>query len=238
MAAATALARVGIDVGGTFTDFVLYEPERGRLTRHKQPSTPADPSRAVADGLAALLEMAGLPPERLGLLMHGTTIGLNAIIQRRGARVALVVTEGFRDVLEIGRSRMPSSLNFHARKETPLVRRAAVLEIHARLDAKGTPTRVPDEAELDRVAAALRVLAPDAVALMLINGYVEPAFERGIAEALSARLPGLPISSAAVIWPEIREYERTLVACMNAAILPLMQGYFDLLRQRLAEGGV
>ncbi|WP_207446223.1 hydantoinase/oxoprolinase family protein [Roseomonas marmotae] len=233
----TSLARVGIDVGGTFTDFVLYDPAAGRLTHHKQPSTPQDPSRAVAEGLLALLEKAALPPARLGLLMHGTTIGLNAIIQRKGARVALVVTEGFRDVLEIGRSRMPSSLNFHARKETPLVPRAEVVEIHARLNAAGQPTRRPDDAELDRVAAALRRLAPDAVALMLINGYAEPEFEQGVAEALITRLPGLPISSAAVIWPEIREYERTLVACMNAAIQPLMQNYFDLLQQRLVAQG-
>jgi N-methylhydantoinase A len=235
--ARTSLARVGIDVGGTFTDFVLYDPDAARLTHHKQPSTPDDPSRAVAEGLLALLDKAALPPARLGLLMHGTTIGLNAIIQRKGARVALVVTEGFRDVLEIGRSRMPSSLNFHARKEAPLVPRAEVVEIHARLNAAGQPTRRPDAAELDRVAAALRDLAPDAVALMLINGYAEPGFEREVADALAARLPDLPISSAAVIWPEIREYERTLVACMNAAIQPLMQNYFDLLRRRLVEQG-
>ena len=236
--ARSPLARVGIDVGGTFTDFVLYEPESGTLTNHKQPSTPDDPSHAVADGLLALLAKADLPADRLGLLMHGTTIGLNAVIQRKGARIALVVTEGFRDVLEIGRSRMPSSLNFHARKETPLVPRAAVVEIAARLNAAGEPTRRPDAAELDRVAAALRALAPDAVALMLINGYADPDYERCIADALSARLPDLPVSAAAVIWPEIREYERTLIACMNASIQPLMQRYFDLLQNRLQNAGI
>jgi N-methylhydantoinase A len=232
------MARVGIDVGGTFTDFVLFDPAGARLVHHKQPSTPEDPSRAVTEGLAVLLERASLPAAEVALLMHGTTIGLNAVIQRKGARIALVVTEGFRDVLEIGRSRMPSSLNFHARKETPLVPRSQVVEIAGRLNAAGVATRTPDAAELDRVAAALKVLAPDAVALMLINGYAEPAVEAPIAAALAARLPGLPISSAAAIWPEIREYERTLVACMNASIQPLMQNYFDRLEQRLAGQGV
>ncbi len=121
MSSAPTAAHIGIDVGGTFTDFVLFEPAASRLVHHKQPSTPEDPSRAVADGLAALLVKAERSPGDVALLMHGTTIGLNAVIQRKGARIALVVTQGFRDVLEIGRSRMPSSLNFHARKETPLV---------------------------------------------------------------------------------------------------------------------
>ncbi len=238
MTASSPLSRVGIDVGGTFTDFVLFDPRAERLVFHKQPSTPEDPSRAVAEGLAALVAKAGPEAAPVGLLMHGTTIGLNAVIQRKGARIALLVTDGFRDVLEIGRSRMPSSLNFHARKETPLVPRARVVELAARLNAKGEATRLPDDAALDEAAAALRAHAPDAVALMLINGYVAPEVEAGIAEALAARLPGIPVSSAAAIWPEIREYERTLVACMNASIQPLMLRYFDRLAGRLAEQGV
>jgi N-methylhydantoinase A len=237
VAALEGWARVGIDVGGTFTDFVLFDPRTGALTYHKQPSTPDDPSRAVAEGLGELLTRASLRPADIGVLMHGTTIGLNAVIQRKGAKVALLVSRGFRDVLEIGRSRMPSSLNFHAVKEVPLVPRSQVVEIAARLDARGAPLSRPDEAELDRAAADLRHLAPDAVALMIVNGYVDPVFEAEIAGAIAARLPGVPVSSAAVIWPEIREYERTLVACMNAAIQPLMQGYFDRLKARLAAQG-
>jgi N-methylhydantoinase A len=233
-----AQARIGIDVGGTFTDFVLFAPNQTGLTHHKQPSTPDDPSRAVAEGLLVLLEKASLRPGQVGLLMHGTTIALNAVIQRRGARVALVVTRGFRDVLEIGRSRMPSSFNFHASKELPLVPRDHVLEIGARLDRNGQPTQHPDDAELAQTAAALRALAPDAVALMLINGYTAPEVEGALADRLAALLDGVPVSSASVIWPEIREYERTLVACMNASIQPLMQGYFDRLQQRLTENGV
>jgi N-methylhydantoinase A len=231
-------ARIGIDVGGTFTDFVLFAPGRGSLVHHKQPSTPDDPSLAVAEGLRALLQKADLGADRIGLLIHGTTIGLNAVIQRRVARVALVVTRGFRDVLEIGRSRMPSSFDFHASKESPLVPRDHVVEIAARLNRHGEPTQSPDDAELAEAASALRALAPDAVALMLINGYANPRFEGALAERLSTALEGVPVSSASVIWPEIREFERTLVACMNAGIQPLMQGYFDRLQDRLARDGV
>lgn len=230
-------ARIGIDVGGTFTDFVLFLTDPPRLLHHKQPSTPEDPSRAVAEGLAALLSNAQLEPEAVGLLVHGTTIGLNAVIQRRGARVVLVVSEGFRDVLEIGRSRMPFSFDFHADKEQPLVPRDRVVEIAARLTPRGAPSRQPDAAAVAVVAAAVRALAPDAAALMLINGYADPAFEVALAEQL-AEMSGVPVSSAAGLWPEIREYERTLVACMNAGIQPLMQGYFDRLNQRLHAAGL
>lgn len=238
MAPATERARIGIDVGGTFTDFVLFTPGRTGLVHHKQPSTPNDPSRAVAEGLTTLLAKAAIEPHQVGLIMHGTTIGLNAIIQRRVARVALVVTSGFRDVLEIGRSRMPSSFDFHASKEIPLVPRDRIVEIPARLDRHGRTTQMPDDAAIATAAAELRGLAPDAVALMMINGYTRPEVEGALAERLGALLDGVPISSAATIWPEIREYERTLVACMNASIQPLMQRYFDRLQERLAADRV
>lgn len=235
---AHAEARIGIDVGGTFTDFVLFHPRLPGLVHHKQPSSPDDPSRAVSDGLAQLLAAGGLRPTDVGVLVHGTTIGINAIIQRRGARVALLVSEGFRDVLEIGRSRMPFSFDFHADKEAPLVPRDRVVEIPARLTARGTPSLMPDDAAVAAAAAALRALAPDAVALMLINGYANPACETALAARLSAALPGIPISAAAALWPEIREYERTLVACMNAGIQPLMQDYFDRLAACVRRAGV
>jgi N-methylhydantoinase A len=221
-------ARVGIDVGGTFTDFVLCDPRRGDLVHYKEPSTPADPSRAVITGLAALLDLAGLKPSEVAVLMHGTTIGLNAIIQRRGADIALIVTTGFRDILEIARSRMPSSFNFHATKEEPLVPRFRVVEIGARLSPRGIVTMMPTDAEIGRVAKDLTALGVDAAALVLINGYTDPEFEAGLAEKISAAT-GIGVTSAAWIWPEIREYERALVACLNAYIQPLMQAYYNRL---------
>lgn len=223
--------RVGIDVGGTFTDLVAVTPDT--VLHHKEPSTPDDPSRAVADGLAALLRHG-----EISHITHGTTIGLNAIIQRRGARIALVVTTGYRDVLEIGRSRMPSSFDLYAGKEEPLVPRDRIVEIGARLGPGGRVVDAPDDAELDRVAAALKATDADAVAVLILHGYTNPDFEAGLAARLSERLPSLPVTGSAVIWPEVREYERALVACLNAYIQPLMRGYFDRLEQRLADLGV
>jgi N-methylhydantoinase A len=231
-------ARIGIDVGGTFTDFVLSNPKDGSLTYYKEPSTPDEPSRALIEGLQSLLAKAGLTSADVATLMHGTTIGLNAIIQRRGATIALVVSKGYRDILEIARSRMPSSFDFHASKEEPLVPRLRIVEIDARLSAAGDVTKAADDAELERVASELKALGVDAAALVLINGYTTPSVEIGMAKQLSEKTGGLSITSAAAIWPEIREYERTLVACLNAYIQPLMQRYFAGLKKGLERDGV
>ena len=234
-------ARVGIDVGGTFTDFVLTSSTPGgeeAVFHHKEPSTPEDPSMAVAVGLAVAVERAGLLPEQLTSLTHGTTIGLNTIIQRSGARIALVVTDGYRDILEIGRSRMPSSFDLHASKEEPLVPRERIVEIGARLRPDGTPLLVPDDAELARVAADLARTGADAAAVVLLHGYTNPTLEAEVAARIQERLPKLPVVSSAAIWPEIREYERTLVTCLNVYIQPLMRAYFGRLESRLRDLGV
>ncbi|MFD5746307.1 hydantoinase/oxoprolinase family protein [Streptomyces sp. NPDC127033] len=237
--AAAPRARVGIDVGGTFTDFVLAVPgDRGALLHHKEPSTPGDPARAVADGLTAVLDRAGLHPGDLAAVTHGTTIGLNAIIQRRGARIALVVTEGYRDILEIGRSRMPSSFDLHAAKEEPLVPRDRIVEIPARLGPDGRPVRVPDDRELARVAEELRATGAEAAAVLVLHGHTDPAFEAEITRRLAALVPGLPLTSSAAIWPEVREFERALVTCLNVYIQPLMHRYFDRLESLLDGLGV
>lgn len=229
--------RIGIDVGGTFTDFVLHDPAGDRLVFFKEPSTPDDPSRALLTGLSTLLAREGVAVDQVSALMHGTTIGLNAIIQRKGAKIGLIVSRGYRDILEIARCRMPSSFDLHADKETPLVPRARVVEIDARVDSAGQVTVAPDAAEIARVGAALRAMDLDAAALVTMNGYLDPAFEGELAAKL-AEASGLEISAAAAIWPEIREYERALVACLNAYIQPLMHRYFDGLLAGLAAQGV
>lgn len=231
-------ARVGIDVGGTFTDFALAVPDRGVVLRHKEASTPGDPSSAVARGLAAVLSAAGLDAAELVSVTHGTTLGLNAIIQRRGARIALAVTEGYRDILEIGRSRMPSSFDLHAAKEEPLVPRERVVELPARLSPAGRPTRIPTDAELSTVAEALAATGAEAAAVVLLHGHTNPGFEREVTARLAALLPDRALVSAAEVWPEVREYERALVSCLNAYITPLMRAYFGRLERRLAELGV
>ncbi|WP_208025964.1 hydantoinase/oxoprolinase family protein [Amycolatopsis acidicola] len=226
--------RAGIDVGGTFTDFVLAGAGE-EVLHHKEPSTPADPTEAVARGLAAIAELAGIAPGEFGAITHGTTIGLNTIIQRRGARLALVVTEGYRDILEIGRSRLPSSFDLHAAKEEPLVPREVVVELPARLNPDGTPARTPTDEDLARAAASIDA---DAVAVVVLHAHTNPEFEADIAARLANLLPGTEVAASATVWPEVREYERALVACLNAYIQPLMHAYFERLEERLAALGV
>lgn len=229
---------VGVDVGGTFTDFVIFDPQRQHYFFHKQPSTPADPALAFSEGLQAALKKTGQPASALSLLLHGTTLGLNAIIQRRGAKIALVITQGFRDVLEIGRARMPSSFDFHADREPPFLPRERVLEIGARFSPTGEVMQWPDERALSTLAQAITRLDVSAVALVTLNGYANPQQEGELAQRLGAQLADIPVLSSAELWPEIREYERTLVAGLNAYIQPLMQRYFSRLTGLLEQQSV
>jgi N-methylhydantoinase A len=230
--------RIGIDVGGTFTDFVVADMASERLIFHKEPSVPSDPSASVERGMAAIFAEHGIAPGAVELVVHGTTIGLNAIIQRRGARMAMVVSQGNRDVLEIARLRLPSSYDFTMPREVPLVPRRLMFEVPARLRADGRVEARPDAASLDHVAAAIAAARVDAVAVMLLNAYRDPALEREVADALRARLPGLPVTESSVLWPEVREYERALVGGLNAYIQPLMTNYLDRLKARVGALGV
>jgi len=225
--------RIGIDVGGTFTDFVLADVTGADLSFFKEPSVPSDPSLAVERGLAALIEQQGLDPKDIELIVHGTTIGLNAIIQRRGARIALVVSKGNRDVLEIARLRLPSSYDFTEPREQPLVARNLVFEVSARMRRDGSIETALDDAEVEALVGDIAAAEVDAVAIMLLNSYRSPALEIELAEKLRARLPGVLVSESAVIWPEVREYERCLVAALNGYIQPLKSSYFDRLASRV-----
>lgn len=233
-----ARCRIGIDVGGTFTDFVLTNPLTGEIVRYKEPSVPSDPSLSVGRGLPALIERAGVRPGDVELLVHGTTLLVNAIIQRRGARVGLVVSRGHRGVLEIGRMSLDNSFDFTLRKEEPLVPRNLVFEAAARVRADGSVVERPSREELDRLASDLRAAGVEAVTLLLLNSYAFPETEREVAEALRRLLPGTPITASAAIWPEQREFERGLVAIMNAYVQPIMGAYLHRLQSRVAEAGV
>ncbi|ORE96201.1 hydantoinase/oxoprolinase [Stappia sp. 22II-S9-Z10] len=230
--------RIGIDVGGTFTDFVLAHRTRASLAFHKEPSVPGDPSLAVERGLAALFAAHAVRPDEVELIVHGTTIGLNAIIQRRGARMALVVSKGNRDLLEIARLRLPSSYDFTVPREAPLVPRDLVFEVSARMRSDGSLITPLDHAEVDALAEQLAAAKVDAVAVVLLNAYRDASLELALAEALAPRLPDVLVTSSGTIWPEVREYERGLVAGLNAYIHPLMTRYFDRLESRVAGKGV
>ncbi len=230
--------RIGIDVGGTFTDFVLADLTTGAFVRYKEPSVPADPSLSVRRGIPALLARAGVEPGDVELIVHGTTLLVNAIIQHRGAKVGLVVSAGHRGILEIGRMSLASSHDFTLKKELPLVPRDRVFETSARILVDGTVSGRPKAAAYDRLAGELRAAGVQAVCVLLLNSYAHPAMEDEVAAALGRRLRGIPVTASARIWPERREFERALVAVMNAYCQPIMTAYLDLLAARIAEIGI
>ena len=229
--------RIGVDVGGTFTDFVLVGPEQ-RIDTYKEPSTPDDPSIAVEQGVKALLERNGIAAQDIDVVVHGTTLGLNAVLQRKGAPSVLVVSSGNRDVLELARCRMPSPYNFTLPRDEPLLSRDRVIELDARSAANGEVLRRPDTQELDRVARLIAASGASAAAVALLNAYLNPQFENEVVAELARRLPDVHFTASSAVWPEIREYERSMLAVMNAYVHPMLDQYYQRLEDRLRSLGV
>ncbi len=229
--------RVGVDVGGTFTDFVVFDGETERTEVLKVPSVPADPASAVIEGFRRLIE-CGIPPAAVTLFVHGTTISLNALLQRTGARVGLLVTRGFRDVLQLRRLRLEGAPGFYVRQPAPLVSRHHIREIDARLLASGDELRPLDR---DQVVAAVAELVDDGcetIAICFLHAYRNPAHEDAAAAWIRERFPGLHVTASSAIWPQQREYERTEIAVINAHIAPVMERYFQHLTTALHDLGV
>jgi N-methylhydantoinase A len=237
-APATAGQRLGVDIGGTFTDFALLDEASGALTVLKVPSTPARPSGSVFAGVEDLRRRHGLDPTAIGAFVHGTTLAVNTIIERKGARAALLITRGFRDVLNIGRHRIPDVFNFFAELPAPLVPRARVIEVAERTLADGRVAERPDEAP---IAAAIDALVADgvtAIAVCYLHSYKNPANELATRRVIEARGPQLYVSVSAELWPQMREYARALVAVMNAYVGQRMAVYFDDLERGLRGLGI
>ncbi|UCN14865.1 hydantoinase/oxoprolinase family protein [Cellulomonas iranensis] len=233
--------RVGVDVGGTFTDLVAVPTHRtghdlSRLVAHKVASTPHDPAAAVEEGLRGLAER-GVAFADVASVTHGTTIGLNAILQRRGARVAVLTSRGHRDLVQIGRARLPRSFDLHATPPAPLVPRDRVVEVDLRFGADGAPVATLDEPAYAAARDALAATTAAAVAVCLVGGYAAPAAEAALAARLTADL-GVPVTSAGALWPESGEYERTVLAVLDAQVRPLMTAYLTSLRDRVAQLGL
>ena len=228
--------RLAVDIGGTFTDIVVEAP--GRQITTKVLTTPRAPERAVLDGVEEVLRRAGLTPAEVGLVIHGTTLATNAIIERKGARTALVTTEGFRDVLAIADESRFDQYDIDLLKTEPLVPRYLRLTVAERMTAKGEVLVPLDEAAVVRLAAELERLDVESVAIGFLHSYANPAHERRCAELLRAALPHLWITSSCEACPEIREYERFTTASANAYIQPAIAGYLRDLEQGLHEAGV
>ncbi|HKP46813.1 MAG TPA: hydantoinase/oxoprolinase family protein, partial [Pyrinomonadaceae bacterium] len=220
-----SIVRAGVDTGGTFTDFV-YELS-DRLEVFKLPSTPADPSLAIRSGLKRIAAEAGCDPKRIEVI-HGTTVGTNALLQRRGARIALITTKGFEDVLAIGRQARPELYNLNAVREPPIVQDELRFGISERVAADGDVLEPLDRDELLKLVEKLKHAKIEAIAICLLFSFVHPAHEQEIAEAVSSL--GVPVSVSHLILPEYREFERTSTVAINAYLQPLMGNYLRRLK--------
>jgi N-methylhydantoinase A len=221
--------RVAIDTGGTFTDCVWVEG--GALKTLKVFSTPDDPSRAIAEALRKIRGAGAMGTRAALTLLHGTTVGTNALLQRKGARVALITTSGFEDVIEIGRQARPRLYDFFFDRVAPLVRRELRFGVKERTDAEGRVLERPSEADLARVREAVRRADPDAIAISLLFSFANPENEAAVTDAVKD--VGKPLSVSHVILPEFREYERTSTVVVNAYLQPLMQSYMERLAERV-----
>jgi len=229
--AANAL-RLGVDIGGTFTDIVVAT-EAGGLAVRKILSTPEDYAAGVITGARSALEDLGARAEDVSEVVHATTVATNAILQRAGARCALVTTAGFRDVLEIGRLRIPELFNLFYDKRPVLVPRDRIVEVEERINHRAEIVTALEDVEVDRVVAAVIALDIEAVAICLINSYANPAHEHAIATALRARAPSLEVSASADVLPRAGEYERTSTTAINAYVQPTVRRYIDSLAAQL-----
>ena len=229
--------RVGIDVGGTFTDFVLLDDAGGRIETYKCLTTPRDPSDAIEAGLHALEAQAPGCIAGLEEVIHGTTLVINAIIERKGACTGLITTQGFRDVLELGREIRYAAYDVFAEMPEPLVPRQRRLEVNERLRADGSVLKPLDEAEAHAVARALKNLRVESVAVCLLNSFENPAHEQAVKRIVAEELPGASVSISYEVLPQIREYERTSTTVTNAYVKPLTEKYLRRLEERLAGIG-
>jgi N-methylhydantoinase A len=227
-----ALFRVAADVGGTFTDIACMSAD-GELSTCKIPSTPHDYAHAIIEGIQTLTRGLRANPEDLTEVLHASTVATNAILEGKGANTALVTTEGFRDVLELRRIRVPRLYEPLYEKPPPLVPRRRRYEIRERLDGKGKVVTALDEDQVRALATVLAETGVQAVAISLLHSYANPAHERRVAELLREALPGCFISVSSEVLPEIREYERTSTAVVNAYVGPVMSRYLQSLRERL-----
>ncbi len=228
--------RVGFDVGGTFTDFVLQSPS-GALLTAKRLTTYPDPSEACLEGLDALMARGGAPWVRLGQAVHGTTLGSNIVIERKGTDVALVTTRGFRDVLIIGREKRYQVYDHQIEKPAPLLPRRRVVEVTERILSDGSVLVPLDEAEMRQQIRALRAAGITSLAVCLLHAYANPAHERRVGEIVAEEAPGMGVSLSHEISPMFREYERTSTTVVNAYVMRAVREYLQRLREEMRERG-
>ncbi|MBX9700467.1 MAG: hydantoinase/oxoprolinase family protein, partial [Acetobacteraceae bacterium] len=232
-------AVIGVDTGGTFTDVTLFDPATGRFTVAKTPSTPEDPSEGFGNGLAAVLDAAGMAGAQVGRVLHGTTVATNLILERKGPPAALITTEGFRYVLEIGRHDIPRRANLFTWEKPPRpVPPEHIWEVAGRIDPDGTEVAPLDEAAVRRAAREIADAGIGTIAVVLLHGYANPAHEQRVAAMLREEHPGALLSLSSEVLPVLREYERSVVTLLNAYVMPTVSTYVERLERRAAARGI
>ena len=229
--------QVAADIGGTFTDLVFRFPD-GTLDKRKVATTPQDFGRAIVEGVLRYLAQRGLAASAVTEVLHATTVATNAILERSGSKVALITTEGFRDVLELRRIRIPLSYDLSWKKPEPMAAREFRFEVRERIAADGSVLMPLDLSTLAGAIEAMRDHGIESVAVCCLHAYRNPSHEQAIAQALRRALPDLPLSLSHEILPEVREFERTSTTVVNAYVMPLVRRYLEDLRTRFAAEGV
>ncbi|WP_043837750.1 hydantoinase/oxoprolinase family protein [Muricoccus aerilatus] len=232
------MVRIGFDVGGTFTDFTVHDTRSGMLRYYKTPSTPADRSQAIETGLAAIIAEYGVRPEEISFVGHGTTVATNMVIERRGVRMGIVTTRGFRDVLEIGRQTRPALYDYGQVRPPPLAPRALRFEVGGRIDAAGQELEPLDEPAVAAAAEALAAEGVEAVGICFLHSYLRDDHEARAAAIIRARLPDAFVCTSSEVLPEFREFERFSTTAINAYVGPRMAAYMQRLLDRLAGLGI
>ena len=234
----SATLRVGIDVGGTFTDLYLLDEKSGAIVRHKLPSTPDNPYEAPIKGIQEILRMAGAAPADVRFVGLGTTVATNDLLERKGARTGLITTKGFRDLLEIARQKRPHVYDMFVRKPDPLIPRQARLEVDERVAADGTVLRALDERAIVEVLERLLGQGVESVAVCFLNSYANPDHERRAREIIQRHWPDGFVSVSEDLLPEFREYERLSTTVINAYLMPRMKQYLDRFSEEVHNLGI
>src|SRR3990172_649417 len=229
--------RLGIDIGGTFTDFVLLDDATGQITTYKCLTTPRDPSDAIEEGIRGLAKEVPGYVDGLEEIIHGTTLVINCIIERKGAHTGLITTQGFRDVLELGREIRYAPYDVFAEFPEPLVPRRRRLEVNERVRADGSVLKPLDDEDARERVRSLKSMGVESVAICLLNSFENPAHEIALKRIIAEEFPSTSISISYEVLPQIREYERTSTTVVNAYVKPLTEKYLRRLYDRLAALG-
>ncbi|MBL4916777.1 hydantoinase/oxoprolinase family protein [Szabonella alba] len=230
--------KIGVDIGGTFIDFCALEARTGRVASLKVLTTPDDPGAELLTGLTLLSEREGLDPAAVSRFVHGTTVGINTIIQRRGTDLALITNAGFEDVIELARLRMPEVYSLFCSRPDQLIPRDRIFGIPARMRADGSESLVPDLSVLEGILATARARGAKGLIVSLLHSWRNPAQEEAVKAEILRLAPDLFIFTSSEVWPVIREYERTTTAILNGYVHPRVSGYLTALEDRLAARGV